>query len=119
MGTERIGPGRLVVVVGPSGAGKDSILRAARTVLSARAAVFPRRFITREAGDPSEDHIPISATAFGAAEAAGVFALTWDAHGLKYGIPRAADDMLRAGFTVVFNASRTVIPRLRERMPIS
>lgn len=116
MEPRKIGPGRFVAVVGPSGSGKDSIIRGARTVLaSSRHIVFPRRFITREGGDGFEDHIPISPSAFREAEAAGMFALSWEAHGLRYGIPLEADDMVRAGMTVVVNGSRAVIPEMRER----
>lgn len=112
---DKVGPGRLVAVVGPSGSGKDSIMRAARDLLSGEEGiVFPRRVITREA-DVHEDHVPISVEAFRLAEAAGAFALSWRAHGLCYGIPRDIDHMLGNSLTVVLNVSRAVIPMLRER----
>ena len=115
MSGEKIGPGRLVAVVGPSGSGKDSIMGAARELLAGdERIVFPRRVITRDA-DIHEDHIPISEQEFRQAEAGGAFALSWRAHGLSYGIARDTDLMIRNGSTVILNVSRTIVPLLRER----
>lgn len=115
MDADRIGPGRFVAVVGPSGSGKDSILRAAAAALAETpGVVFPRRVITRPP-DLHEDHVPISREAFAAQRAAGAFALDWEAHGLCYGVPAGIEDEIRAGATVVVNVSRSVIPRLRAR----
>jgi ribose 1,5-bisphosphokinase len=111
----RIGPGRLVVVVGPSGAGKDTLLALARDrFCSDRHIVFPRRIVTREPS-AAEDNEGISETDFAAAVAAGGFAFWWDAHGLKYALGAAIDDDIRAGKAVVCNVSRTIVVELRRR----
>jgi len=111
----QIGPGRLVLVVGPSGAGKDTLIDAVRAACRDEAGVvFRRRVITRPSSS-AEDHDTMSAAAFDQAAADGAFALCWTAHGLKYGIPAAIDDDIRAGCTVVCNLSRTVIGRVRAR----
>lgn len=110
----QIGPGRLVAVVGPSGSGKDSIIRGAMGALAGQQVFFARRVITREA-DLHEDHVPISPAAFRVMEADGAFAFAWEAHGLSYGVPREVDDMLLDGATVILNVSRAIVPLLRER----
>jgi ribose 1,5-bisphosphokinase len=110
-----IGPGRLVLVVGPSGAGKDTLIHLVREALRNDAAVvFPRRIVTRTAS-AAEDHDSMDAAAFDRAARAGAFALTWEAHDLRYGIPVVIDDHVRAGRTVVCNVSRTIVETARRR----
>jgi len=109
-----IGPGRLVLVVGPSGAGKDTLLGLARAASADDAnIVFVRRVVTREASS-AEDNEQMSVEAFRDAKARGAFAVHWEAHGHAYGLPRSIDDDIRAGRAVVANVSRTVIPALRH-----
>jgi ribose 1,5-bisphosphokinase len=113
--TRLIGPGRLVVVVGPSGAGKDTLIAAARVRLAGNPAfVFPLRLVTR-AASAAEDHLTISDGDFAHAVARGDFAFWWQAHGLKYALPAGIDDDIRAGRTVVCNVSRGVVSALRAR----
>ena len=110
-----IGPGRLVLVVGPSGAGKDTLIDLARDALRHDSSiVFVRRVVTR-AATVAEAHDSMSAEDFERAVRAGAFALTWDAHGLRYGIPIAVDADIRAGRTVVCNVSRTIVAAARAR----
>jgi ribose 1,5-bisphosphokinase len=109
-----IGPGRLILVVGPSGAGKDTLLSLARAACAEdRNVVFARRVITRPSS-AAEDNEEVSAEAFSEALARGDFAMHWEAHGHCYALPRAVDDELRAGRTVVANASRTVVAAVRS-----
>jgi ribose 1,5-bisphosphokinase len=110
-----IGPGRLVLVVGPSGAGKDTLIELARAALKDDpTVVFPRRVVTR-AASAAEAHDTLSEDAFDRTARAGAFALTWDAHGLRYGIPIAIDADIRAARTVVCNVSRAIIAPARRR----
>ncbi|CAL79028.1 putative ATP-binding component, PhnN protein [Bradyrhizobium sp. ORS 278] len=110
----RLGPGRLVLVVGPSGAGKDTLINLARAACDDDdRIVFPQRVVTREAST-FEDNREMSEAAFREALASGAFALHWTAHGHCYGVPRAIKDDLAAGRTVVVNVSRTVIPAARR-----
>ena len=92
----------LVLVVGPSGAGKDALLKAARDVFHDDARIsFARRVITRPADPEGENHEPVTEAEFAERE----FALSWSAHGLRYGIPQSALDAP----VVVANVSRGMI----------
>jgi ribose 1,5-bisphosphokinase len=109
-----IGPGRLILVVGPSGAGKDTLLGLAKAACADDGSiVFARRVVTREASS-FEDNAQLSGYEFLAAIGRGELAIHWEAHGHHYGLPRGIDDDIRAGRTVVANVSRTVIARLRR-----
>jgi ribose 1,5-bisphosphokinase len=109
-----IGPGRLVLVVGPSGAGKDTLLGFAKAACADDGGiVFPRRVITRQAS-ASEDNEEVSAGTFEDALARNEYAMHWEAHGHCYALPRAIDDDIRAGRTVIANVSRTVIAAMRR-----
>ena len=113
-GANAIGPGRLVLVVGPSGAGKDTLLGLAKAACAEDSEiVFPRRVITREASS-SEDNEEVSAGSFQEAVERGHFAANWEAHGHRYALSRIIDDDIRAGRTVVANVSRTVIAKMRR-----
>lgn len=112
--TDAIGPGRLVLVVGPSGAGKDTLLRLAQAAcVDDHDIVFPRRVVTR-ASSADEDNIAVSPDEFARARDHGDFAVHWDAHGHSYALPLEINDDIRAGRTVVANVSRTVIAMLRR-----
>ena len=108
-------PGVFVAIVGPSGAGKDSVIRGLSERLTARDGVLiARRVITRPS-DAYEDHDTLDEAAFADAEAAGRFALSWSAHGLRYGVPIAIDGAIDAGEIVVCNVSRKVVATVRRR----
>jgi ribose 1,5-bisphosphokinase len=112
--TAAIGPGRLVLVVGPSGAGKDTLLGLARAACADDVNVaFPRRVITREAS-ASEENEEVSIGTFQEALMRGDYAIHWEAHGHRYALTRAIDDEIRAGRTIVANVSRAVIGAMRR-----
>ncbi len=109
----------LVLVVGPSGAGKDSLLDGARAALRGDARFrFVRRVITRTADAGGEAHEPATEAEFLSRRAAGGFALDWQAHGLRYAIPADIADDLTAGRIVIANVSRAVIEAARRRFPV-
>jgi len=113
-------PGALVLVVGPSGAGKDTLIGAAKAALADDPAfVFARRVITRDAVAALEDHDTIDVAGFEAAKARGDFVLDWQAHGLCYGVPVTIDTDIAEGRTVVMNGSRRMIGDAQARYPRS
>lgn len=108
------GPGRLILVVGPSGAGKDTLIGLAQSACAGDGdVVFPQRVVTREAS-VHENNEAVSATVFGQMLAHGHFAFQWEAHGLRYGLPQSIVDDIRAGRAVVANVSRTIVESARR-----
>lgn len=109
-----IGPGRLVLVVGPSGAGKDTLIGLAQVACADdNNIVFPQRVVTREASS-FENNEAVSQMQFGQMLAHGNFAFQWEAHGLRYGVPSSIVEDIRAGRAVIVNASRTIIEFARR-----
>jgi len=107
--------GWLILIVGPSGVGKDSLIDGARqALLDDPSFEFAIRDINRPQTAGGEAHRAVTDEAFAALEAAGGYALSWQAHGLNYGIPKAYEEALSRGTCVVANVSRTVIPLARE-----
>lgn len=101
----------LVAVVGPSGAGKDTVLDGLR----AAGHVVARRAITRPAQAGGEEHVAMSAAEFAATD----FALQWHAHGLRYGIFREIEAEIAGGRIVLANLSRTVLAEAASRYPFA
>ena len=102
----------LVLVVGPSGAGKDTLLDAARQALADDARFrFVRRVVSRAADAGGEAHEPVTEAEFLKRD----FALQWQAHGLRYGIPA---DAVTEGIVTVANVSRTVIAAAARQFPV-
>jgi ribose 1,5-bisphosphokinase len=110
------GQGCLVLVVGPSGAGKDSLNEHARHALAAEGVTVARRIVTRPS-TPDEPHDTLDPSGFAEAAKRGAFALQWQAHGLAYALPASIDRQLARGETVLCNVSRAVVADLRARYP--
>jgi len=103
----------LVYVMGPSGAGKDSVMQRARALLSADASVvFAHRYITRPAETGGENHVALSRAEFALRRAHGLFVFHWQAHGNHYGIGREIYAWRDAGLTVVVSGSREHFQRM-------
>ena len=99
--------GPLIYVMGPSGAGKDSVLERARSMLSIETPVaFAHRYITRPADVGGENHVALTRAEFALRRAHGLFAFHWHAHGNDYGIGREIEAWRAAGLSVVVSGSR-------------
>lgn len=107
--------GLFVAIVGPSGAGKDTLIRGLAARLGEADGVFyVRRVVTRRA-DSFEDHETLDESEFLLARERGRFALSWAAHGLFYGVPNDVDARIASGGAVVCNISRGVVADVRRR----
>lgn len=105
--------GRLIAIVGPSGVGKDSVMRA---LVARRPEMhLVRRVITRAPDARGEVFDSATPADFAAREAAGAFVLSWQAHGLSYGIPSQVGQVVATGGDAVVNLSRGVLGRAAER----
>lgn len=107
--------GRLFAVVGPSGAGKDTLIDAARAARPELAVV--RRAITRPQSAGGEAFDGVSDADFDARLQSGAFALWWKANGLRYGIPASAIALRDTGRDVLFNGSRAALDQAAVRFP--
>jgi ribose 1,5-bisphosphokinase len=106
--------GLFVAIVGPSGAGKDALIRGLAERLGESDGVFYVRRVVTRCADAFEDHDTLAEDEFLAARAQGRFALAWSAHGLHYGVPREVEVRLAAGGAVVCNVSRTMVADVRR-----
>ncbi len=110
--------GRLVYCMGPSGAGKDSLLDWLRAHLPQPCPVhWAQRTISRAATSGGEAHDGVSPQAFAALCSEHAFALHWQANGLGYGIRHAQLAPLAQGHWVLLNGSRAYLPEALARFP--
>jgi thymidine phosphorylase len=109
--------GTFFFVVGPSGAGKDSLIDGARAVLPSDKFVFARRTITRPHGSPGEDHEACTEAEFASRVSQGGFLITWQAHGLHYGLSSSLLDAMTAGQNIIANGSRAMVTALQDKIP--
>nr|WP_319527562.1 phosphonate metabolism protein/1,5-bisphosphokinase (PRPP-forming) PhnN [Pseudomonas laurentiana] len=109
--------GRLIYLMGPSGAGKDSLIEAARPVLQGQGVMIARRVITRSAEAKGEEAQGVTPQQFELLCSQKAFALHWQANGLSYGIPVQIDAWLKDGRHVLVNGSRAHLSEARVRYP--
>lgn len=106
---------RVYAVVGPSGAGKDTLIAGA--VAADPLLHWARRVITRTEAPGGEPFLGVSRETFATWERQGLFRLSWQAHGLSYGIARSEFAPLDAGKRVIFNGSRAALELARAAFP--
>jgi ribose 1,5-bisphosphokinase len=108
---------RLIYLMGPSGAGKDSVIDAARSRLATIPVEVARRVITRSPESIGEQAVGVSDEHFAAMRRAGDFAMNWQANGHDYGIPVDINRLLAQGRHVLVNGSRDYLPEAQRRYP--
>lgn len=109
------GRGCLILVLGASGAGKDTLLSIAAEILGERNDIhFLQRAITRAVHDQSENFRSVSEAEFDQAVADGDYCFFWQANGLRYGLPREMVLRLERGEVVVVNGSRAACEDLKK-----
>lgn len=110
--------GLWVFVCGPSGAGKDSVLRwAAEHLQDCQDIVFARRMITR-AKHPGSDHEPVTPEQFAHLAASAGLKWHWCTHGFDYGISADYAHHVAAGRVVVVNGSREHVNALESTQAV-
>ncbi len=100
---------KIILIVGPSGSGKDTLLRHARKALeSQHGFIFSKRYITRPP-DTNEDNYYVDQYAFEQLCRGGFFLATWEAHNNLYGIPHHIFITSETSSAIVCSISRTAI----------
>jgi ribose 1,5-bisphosphokinase len=108
----------LYYVIGPSGAGKDSLLDYARQHIGSNSAVvFAHRYITRPADAGGENHVSLSQDEFICRQQMGCFAMQWYRHNTWYGIGIEINQWLAMGLKVVVNGSRAYLDTALQKYP--
>lgn len=108
--------GLFIAVVGPSGAGKDTLINGARKLLGSEGRFhFARRFITRPQDAGEESHMELSPEQFLTLRDDGGMSLWWSAHGHSYGLSAGVRGTLYSGRHVVANISRDALSRAVDR----
>lgn len=109
---------RLVYVMGPSGAGKDSLLAWLRARLDPTLPVhWARRTISRPEQAGGESHESVDASTFERLCEQQVFALHWEANGLRYGVRHTELMPFKTGTWVMLNGSRAYLSQARRIYP--
>ena len=112
---KKVYAGWLILVVGNSGSGKDSIMKGVKEKFPSelKKLCLTQRFITRPPSD-TEDNFAVTPEDFKKMSLQGRFALEWNIYGLDYGVPIEIDDWMRKGHLVLVNVSRSIVKKARD-----
>jgi ribose 1,5-bisphosphokinase len=101
--------------MGPSGAGKDTLIKKAIEARLDRIIVAPR-LVTRKIGNKSED-LYLPPEEFCELKRQDRLALHWASHGFFYGIDNSVNSLLNQGLVVLVNGSRGYYHNARQIYP--
>jgi ribose 1,5-bisphosphokinase len=101
--------------MGPSGAGKDSVMGEAAALMPGRL-VLAERLVTRPPSALSADRF-VTEEHLDRLAREGRLALGWRAHGYGYAIERTVEDDIRRGLAVMVNGSRGYLPQALALCP--
>ena len=112
---KKVYAGCLILIVGNSGSGKDSIMNGVKEKFPSelKSLYLAQRFITRPSSD-TEDNFAVTPEDFKIMSLKGGFALEWHIYGLDYGVPIEIDDWLKKGHPVLVNVSRSIVKKARD-----
>ena len=111
-------PATLYYIIGASGAGKDSVLNAAREQLATKGnSIIAHRYSTRPADAGGENHIALSNSEFESRKAKNLFKMHWAANNCQYGLGIEIDQWLTAGINVLVNGSRGYLATAKKSHP--
>jgi len=109
--------GGLFYIVGASGAGKDSLIKAAARLAKPQGKLYVApRYITRPAS-VLDQHIEISAQQYAAKRDEGDFLFYWSAHGFSYAVSSEVHDYVGRGCRVLVDGSRAYLDQARKVYP--
>lgn len=107
--------------MGPSGAGKDSLLNGLRQDMAGMNTPLPlyfaQRTITRSHLQSNEDHEAVDASKFEFLLQSNAFAMNWFANGLHYGVRHHQLAPMSLGMWVMVNGSRAYLKEAKLRFP--
>jgi len=96
---------RIYYLMGASGAGKDSLIQYLRENLDNRKSFhFAQRYVTRT--KPGRDDIAVNQLRFDQLLDSGHLVMSWQRHGIWYGIGKEIEQSLEKGESVIINGSR-------------
>jgi ribose 1,5-bisphosphokinase len=109
---------RLIYTIGPSGAGKDSMLAWLARHLPPHTEVhLARRVVDRPAQAGGEAHESLSTADFLAQRGAGAFAMHWAGNGHHYGVRHTELAGLQSDQWVFVNGSRGYLAKALDKFP--
>ncbi|MHA2075698.1 MAG: hypothetical protein ACW97X_13845, partial [Candidatus Hodarchaeales archaeon] len=110
----------IILIVGKSGSGKDTLMRESQKILQSQKSVpvnILQRVITRKS-DKNEESIYLTEDEFIERKKENIFAFSWKIYGNWYGCPiEAIESALKKGELILINVSRGVLHEARKYYP--